>query len=339
MKIAFILDQPWDSALTDYAFKIYRLASREHITKVFCLEDSFISRKVDGASFIKALRNKNPLKTLAAFFHLYKKLKEFEPNIVVTIWGDATFLSCLLKKNLNFKLIRIFGVQGRLKTPKGCIDRIILPCQYLRDYIHADFKDIIVLRSFVDIEKFRFSKEGRKRIRKVFGLSGKIVFGAVGRLDKVKGYKLLIEAFAKANIENSVLFIVGEEKGIKKAELVEITHKFNLSNVIILTNRRNDITDIMSAFDIGVISSINSEVIPRVLFEFLSVGLTVVSTDIGCLKEIAKENGLIAIKPSAKELAPALFETAKNLKNLDRIEFSEKALKYKLYLPPNLFNI
>ncbi len=342
MKIAFILDQPWDSALTDYAFKIYKLTSREHITKVFCLKNSFISKKVEYASFIRPLRNKNPLYTLVAFFDLYKKLKEFKPNVVVTIWGDATFLSCLLKKTLDFKLVRIFGTQGRLKTPKDCIDKVILPCQYLRSYIYADFNNVAVLKSFVDTEKFRFSKEGRERVRKAFGLNGKIVFGAVGRLDRVKGYELLIKAFSKANIKNSVLFIVGEEKGLKSKELLGLADSLGVRDkTIILTERRDDIVDIMSSFDIGVISSVGSEVIPRVFFEFLSVGLPVVSTDAGCLKEVSKETGMILTKRNRESLSKGL----KNAYNLlgefkaKRDEISKKAQQYKLALPANLFKL
>ncbi len=338
MRIAFILDQPWDSALTDYAFKIYKLASKEHLTRVFCLKDSHISKKINNVSFIKPLRNKNPLLTLLAFFDLYKRLREFKPNVVITIWGDATFLSCLLKKTLDFKLVRIFGVKNRLRTPKNCLDKIILPCQYLKDYVYKDFKDIVVLKSFVDTEKFRFSKDGRVRIRKAFKLGNKIVFGIVGRLDKVKGHELLIKAFAKANIKDSILFIVGEEKGVKKKELMEIVDSLNLKNVIIITERRNDIVDIMSAFDIGVVSSIGSEIIPRVLFEYLSTGLTVVTTNVGCLKEIAEENGLIATKPTIEELSIALHKAAEISKNVDKEKISRMAQKYTIYLPPNLFN-
>lgn len=339
MKIAFILDEPWDSALTDYAFKIYKLASKEHLTRVFCLKNSYISKKVDSAFYIKSLRNKNPLKTFIVFFHFYRKLKEFEPNIVVTIRGDATFMSCLLKKNINFKLFRIFGEGKALKSSVNCIDKLIIPCEFLKNKIPKSIKNVTILKSFIDTEKFKPSKEGREKIRKEFSLNGKVVFGAVGRLDRIKGYELLIKAFAKANIENSILFIVGEEKGIKKAQLMETAHNLSLENVIIITERRNDIVDIMSAFDIGVVSSIGSEVIPRVLFEFLSVGLQVVSTDVGCLKEIAEENRLILTKPTAEELSVALFKALKGLKSTNRAKISEMAQKYKLRLPPDFFNI
>ena len=340
MRIAFILDEPWDSALTDYAFKIYRLTSREHLTKVFCLENSFISKRVDNASHIKPLKNNNPLKTLLAFFCLYRKLKEFEPNIVVTIRGDATFMSCLLKKNVNFRLIRVFGEDKKLKSPSNCIDKLILPCEFLKERVPKNLKDIVVIKSFVDTEKFKFSKEGRERIRKKFGLNGKIVFGAVGRLDKVKGYELLIEAFATADIPDSRLFIVGEEKGLSKKELISLADGFGVKNsIIVLTERRNDIVEIMSSFDVGVISSIGSEVIPRVFFEFLSVGLPIVSTDVGCLKEVSKETGMIITEKNTKSLSKGLKKAYKLLKenSCERNSISKKAENFGLILPPSLF--
>lgn len=338
MKIAFILDEPWDSALTDYAFKIYKLASKEHITQVFCLKGSFIANKVDNASYLKPLRNKKPLNFFIAFLDFYKKLKEFEPRIVITIRGDATFMSCLLKKNIDFKLFRVFGENKTLKSSVKCIDRLILPCEFLKKKVPENTKNVTILKSFIDTERFKFSKEGREKIREEFNLDRKIVFGSVGRLDKVKGFELLIEAFAKANIENSVLFIVGEEKGVKKAELIKIAHNLNLKNVIIITERRSDIVDIMSAFDIGVVSSIDSEVIPRVLFEFLSVGLQIVSTNVGCLNEIAEENGLIVAKPTIDELSVALSKALKDLKNINKAKISEIAQKYKLHLPTDFFS-
>ncbi len=340
MRIAFILDEPWDSALTDYAFKIYKLARREHTTKVFSLEDSFISKKVDNPSYIKPLRSNNPLNTLSAFFYFYKKLKEFEPSIVITIRGNATFMACLLKKNINFKLFRIFGEDKKLKSPANCIDRLILPCEFLKERIPKNLKDLIVVKSFVDTEKFRFSEVGREKVRKAFGLNGKIVLGAVGRLDRVKGYELLIKAFSKANIKNSVLFIVGEEKGLKSKELLGLADSLKVRDkTIILTERRDDIVDIMSSFDIGVISSMGSEIIPRVFFEFLSVGLPVVSTDVGCLKEVSKETGMILTERNRESLSKGL----KNAYNLleefkaKRDEISKKAQQYKIALPTNLF--
>ncbi len=339
MKIVFILDELWDSALTDYAFKLYKESLKLFDAYLFCVKGSFIAKKTDKCEHIEPLRNKNPLKTIISFFDLYRKLRFIEPDVVVTIRGDAAFFACLLKKKLNYRLFRIFKGDRKFKTPAECLDKLILPCEYLKDYIVDKDKigKIVILKSFVDTEKYRFSKEGRKKIRKLFNLEKKIVFGSVGRLDKVKGYDLLIKAFAKANIDRSFLFIVGEERGVKKKELDRLAKKLRLDNVFILAERRNDIVDIMSGFDVGVVSSIDSEVIPRVLFEFLSVGLPTVTTDVGCLGEIAKEAGLISVKPEIEQLSKVLIKIADEYKNLKREDIAKLANMYKINLSEGLF--
>ncbi len=149
----------------------------------------------------------------------------------------------------------------------------------------------------------------------------------------------MIESFAKANIENSKLIIVGEEKGIKRESLIRLAKRLNVDdNIILITERRRDIVDIMSAFDIGVISSISSEVIPRVLFEFMSIGLPIATTDVGCLQEIADKSFSVLAEPTVYSLKSAL----KQISKADLIKMSAASLKeaekYSLHLPDNIFN-
>ncbi|WP_022670943.1 glycosyltransferase [Hippea alviniae] len=340
MRIAFILDEIWDSALTNYALQIAELTENSNEVYIICLKDSYVDKKNQKNSIhIKPLRSKNPLRSFAGFISLSRQLKNIKPDTVITIRGDATFFSCLLKKSLNFKLIRIFGIEKEFRSPPECVDKVILPCNYLKGFVSKKrVKNIEVLKSFIDREKFKFSQNGRKRIRKELNLNNSLVFGAVGRLDRVKGFDLLIESFAKANIENSKLVIVGEEKGVKKENLIKLAKELNINNdVILITERRKDIIDLMSAFDIGVISSVSSEVIPRVLFEFMSIGLPITTTDVGCLKEIANDSFAVLSEPTVHSLKSAL----KQISKADLVKMSAASLKevekYSLHLPDDIF--
>ncbi len=293
MRIAFILDETWDSALTHYAYGVFKSVWLLHKVKLFCLKDSYIDKKVGSDKiYIKNLRNKSVFKIISGLKSLSSAFETFNPDIVVTIRGDATFFSCLLKKRFKFKLVRIFGENKILRTPGDCIDGLLLPAEFLKSYIKKAVFPSLAVKGFVDTDKFRFSKEGRKKIRNCYGIDDEeILFGAVGRLDKIKGYPLLIKAFAHSGIDNAKIMIVGEEKAYKKGDLEDIADSFDIRDrIVIINERRQDIVDIMSAFDVGVISSIGSETIARVMFEFMALGLPVITSNVGMLKEIADDS-------------------------------------------------
>ncbi|WP_025209221.1 glycosyltransferase [Hippea sp. KM1] len=340
MRIAFILDEVWDSALTNYALNIEHLAREFHDTVVLSLKDSYVYKSLKNVVPIKPLRNKNPLSSLGGFFYLSKVLKQINPDVVLTIRGDASFFACLLKKSLNFRLFRVFGEDKQLRTPPNCIDTLILPCEFLKEDIPPKRAEkVIIHKSFVDRERFAFSLDGRRRVRRELGIDDKFVFGAVGRLDRVKGFDLLIEGFALAGIDDAVLVIVGQEKGLKKNELLGLAEELNVGDrLILIDQRRSDIVDIMSSFDVGVVSSVGSEVIPRVFFEFMSVGLPIITTDVGCLGEVAKEGFSILAEPTTYSIKKAI----QRARDADLVRLSSASLKeaekYALRLPANFFS-
>jgi len=305
-KIAVVLDEIWDSALTHYGHCLLEALSLKHHCALFCLPGSYIDRDSRHTEryHIGPLRGVRALDKARSFFRFARTLGAFKPDIVVTIRGDATFFACLLKGSLKFSLVRVFGEDRQLKSPPGCLDGIILPCAKLRDRIRRGFAGKLgVIHGCVDTDRFRYLPEGRRRIRRMLDVDDNIrLFGAVGRLDPVKGYHLLIESFCRATV-NSKLVIVGKSKGVSAISL--LSQAPCRERIKIVDERRDDISEFMSAFDVGVISSVESEIIPRVALEFLACGLPIVSTDVGCLSEVLKGVATV-VKPTVEELASAL---------------------------------
>jgi glycosyltransferase involved in cell wall biosynthesis len=139
-----------------------------------------------------------------------------------------------------------------------------------------------VIHLGVDVEKFKFRKDGRERIRGEFNLGDDIVLGVVSRFSPGKGHEELFRAFKILNQEfkNLKLLIVGEPT------VGEIDYFSNLKNLekelgigesTIWTGFRKDVPDILSAIDIFVAPS-HAEAFGLSLVEAMAVGLPVVAT-------------------------------------------------------------
>lgn len=119
---------------------------------------------------------------------------------------------------------------------------------------------------------------------------------SVGRLDKQKNHKMLIDAFSKIcmEFENYSLIIYGE--GNEREKLEEYIEGKNLNNRIKLPGTSNQIHNQIKNASLFVLSS-NFEGMPNALMEAMALGIPCISTDcpIGGPKELIthEENGLL----------------------------------------------
>ena len=140
-------------------------------------------------------------------------------------------------------------------------------------------------------------------------------FVTVGRLDKVKNQKLLIDAFALAvntieGFEDCILNIVGD--GPLYDELLSQITSLNMSNSIHLLGFRNDITSILKDSDIFVLSSIY-EAMPMTILEAMANKTPVICTNVGGIsKFISEKQAWFVESKNCKALANKLNEVKIN---------------------------
>ncbi len=108
-------------------------------------------------------------------------------------------------------------------------------------------------------------------------------FVAVGRLEPVKQYDLLLEAFHQMQADHWQLTIVGD--GSERDNLVQKVHKLGLNQQVHFTGWVNQeaVGDYLDQADVFVLSS-RSEGFPLVVLEAVRAGLPVIGTDVGDMR-------------------------------------------------------
>ncbi len=136
-----------------------------------------------------------------------------------------------------------------------------------------------IITNAIDIEKFKFDPEARKRLRKEFGFrDDDYVIGNFGRLIPQKNQLFLIDAFAefKKKNPNAKLLIVGE--GELRDKLEEKIASYSLTNDVRIEGFRKDLNKCYSALDLFAFPSIY-EGLGMVAVEAQVAGLDVIASE------------------------------------------------------------
>lgn len=182
-------------------------------------------------------------------------------------------------------------------------------------------RKVILLPNGVDLEKFQFSEEERKRKRRELQIEDKIVIGNVGRFTTQKNHLFLLEIFAEIHrVEpKSVLLLAGigermEEAKIRAAEL-------GVANVVQFLGFRTDVRELVQAMDVFVMPSLY-EGFPVTAVEAQATGLPCVFSDtITREAKLLDQVEYIALNASREEWAEKVLTL---VKCANRIECKEK---------------
>ena len=127
-----------------------------------------------------------------------------------------------------------------------------------------------------------------------FGIKDGFVVCAVGRLEKVKNFSLLIRAIKDLDVK---LIIVGE--GSEDDSLKHLVQELSIDDKVVFTGFREDVLNIIVNSDICAISS-EREGFSYVMAEALLLGIPVVSTDVGDMKKILPSAFVVPVNDEKK---------------------------------------
>ena len=142
-------------------------------------------------------------------------------------------------------------------------------------------------------------------------------FISVGRMDKVKGFDLLIEAYNEFYKNNPAsdwkLVIIGD--GDERECLEKLIKAYNLEKCVFLPGYSNNVIDYYLNSSIYIMSS-RWEGFPMVLSECMELGLPIVSFDIDVMKEFISNgnDGILVEKGNIHDLANAMKKVSEDVR-------------------------
>jgi glycosyltransferase involved in cell wall biosynthesis len=171
-----------------------------------------------------------------------------------------------------------------------------------------------------DLSDLYFKNDGRSRIRLKWGLTEEeFIFGCVARWDPQKDHQNLIKAFKiVANAFPDVkCVLIGPNMNSNNKDLVQIINQFyGPKRNLLLAGEEDNISDVMSALDVHVLSSLG-EGFPNVVAEAMACESPCIVTDVGDSALIVGDTGWVVPAANHTSLAEVMIKAIEASFNRD----------------------
>jgi len=255
---------------------------------------------------------------------LYPLTKSFKPDVVHCHVNYS--LLWLVKGSMTPKQVPFIVTQHSLMNVSH-LDRIRSRFLYrlARPYISAftavseyaaryaswlyglPVQEVLVIYNGVDAYRFRFNPELRSEFRQKWRIpENAFLWGSIGRIDRVKGYDILLEAFSQALHRNSQIWLALVGRGNLEAQLSSRAEQLGCSSRVIWVGECENIAGVLSAFD-GYVQPSRRESLSMSILEALANGLPIVATQVGGIEEIGLRTSAVHLVPPEDHIALATW--------------------------------
>ncbi len=269
------------------------------------------------------------LLTPAGVWRLARLLRHLHPDVVQTWMYHADLLGGVVARAVGIHSV-FWGIRNtdleKGKTSRATIlvarlnafisrwiPKRIVSCSQKGVVVHQALgyaKDKFrVIPNGYDLSQITPDSHARAALRSTLGIpDGMPLLGIVARFNPQKDHLNLICALGslKQSGRDFRCLLIGEEMIDANAELVAWLDTHNIRAQVQLLGQRSDISSVMNALDVNVLSSSYGEGFPNVLCEAMACGTPCVTTDVGDAGLIVGKTGWVVPARDAVALAQAL---------------------------------
>lgn len=275
--------------------------NKNYSVSIIILNDCEIGYHLeDGINVIHLIKGRSTnvfsrlIKTATTFTKLFSLVKKESPDFVVSFTTSANMWTGVI-----CNMLRVPYIVSERTVPSRSLDKFNPLVKSIVRFLYQKSNAIVVPSNGIREELMRNNRLHNIQVIKnpvtVFNpVNNKKVHNrpfilAAGRLNDVKGFDLLIEAYSKVKSKEIDLIIVGE--GEEREPLTKLIADLGLSEFIFLPGRKSNMQDYYDQCDMFILSSRN-EGYPNVLIEAMSAGCACLAFDCETGPSEIIENGV-----------------------------------------------
>jgi glycosyltransferase involved in cell wall biosynthesis len=297
-----------------------RMRERGHAVAIFTLRPRLDEEWPTTLPVFRLDMRKNPFSVLAALVRARRYLRDLHPDLVHSHGFHANILARLLRLlvpqiavlstihnvyeggSLRMLAYRLTDPLSRRTTAvsRAAADRFVA--------LHAvSAHKCAVIPNAIDLAEYNPDAARREAIRAALAAGSRFIWLAAGRLSPAKDYPNLLRAFAtlRSSQPDAQLWIAGQGTSRQLAVLQSLADELHLDGALQWLGLRRDLPALLDAADAFVLSSA-WEGMPLVLAEAMAMEKPIVATDVGGVRELVREEGIVVPSKDTERLAEAM---------------------------------
>ena len=311
-----------------------RMAKRGHAVGLLVLRPRVPEEWPTALEPVHLGVRKTPITVLAGLQRAHNFLRDFQPGVVHSHSFHANIFARLLRLGMPRLAVlstvhNVYeGGWARMmayRLTDGLSRRTIAVSQAAAQRFMrlqaVPGRKCAVIPNGIDTAEFVCDPARRARARSAMRVETAATPGfvwlAVGRIAPAKDYPNLLRAFARvrARHTNALLWIAGEGLSAEIARLRELSAQLDLGDSVRWLGLRRDMPALLDAAD-GFVLASAWEGMPLSVGEAMAMEMPVVVTDVGGVRELVGDTGVVVPARNPEALAEAMEATMRQSREL-----------------------